>query len=95
MIEYTRFPRLGGVHLEDSFVLAISNAAGQFIFTLDAVQTPAGPANQAPRPGEYHSYPQQPGLPAVTRVEWITEMHSRSTDASGETDLGNIDLLKD
>lgn len=42
-IDYTRFPDLSGVYLEDSYVLVISESTGQVVFHLDAVLTPSTP----------------------------------------------------
>ena len=51
MIDYTSFPGLAGVYLEDSYVLDISEAAGQVVFRLDAVLTPEHQAYRSPHPG--------------------------------------------
>ena len=43
MIDYSQFPGLAGVYLEDSYVLGISEVPGQLTFDLDAVLTPGSP----------------------------------------------------
>lgn len=96
MIDYTQFPDLAGVYLEDSYVLAISDTPGQIAFSLDAVLTPESPAYHAPRPGEHYCYAAGDLVFSdVTHVEWIRRSEKHFTDASGEEDLGNIDILAD
>lgn len=94
MIDYVQFPGLAGVYLEDSYVLSISEAAGQLTFELDAVLTPDSPVYQAPRPGEQYCYAKGKLIfPNVVSIEWVTRSERRFTDASGEQDLGNVDVL--
>lgn len=54
MIDYSQFPGLTGVYLEDSYVLGIAEAPGQLTFKLDAVLTPESPAYHPPQPGEQY-----------------------------------------
>jgi hypothetical protein len=94
MIDYNSFPGLAGVYLEDSYVLGISESSDQLVFHLDAVLTPEHAAYHPPRPGEQYCY--QNGslvFPGVTGVAWLRRNSSHYTDASGEGDLGNIDIL--
>jgi hypothetical protein len=94
MIDYNMFPGLVGVFLEDSYVLGISETSDQLVFRLDAVLTPDHPAYQPPRPGEQYCYAEGSLVfPDVTRVVWFKRGSSHYTDASGEEDLGNIDIL--
>ena len=94
MIDYTRFPSLAGVYLEDSYVLAISETGGQLTFELDAVLTPESRAYHPPRPGEHYCYASgKLVFPNVTGIEWVKRSNAHYTDAAGEEDLGNIDIL--
>ncbi|MGE2832690.1 hypothetical protein [Mycobacterium sp. SMC-4] len=94
MIEYAKFPGLAGVYLEDSYVLGISELPGRLIFTLDAVLTPESPAYREPRQDEQYCYaPASLVFPDVERIEWIARSDRYFTDAAGEKDLGNIDVL--
>jgi hypothetical protein len=94
MIDYKTFPGLAGVFLEDSYVLGISESPEQLIFHLDAVLTPEHSAYHSPRPGEHYCYAKGSLVfPDVTRVVWLRRNSSHYTDASGEEDLGNIDIL--
>jgi hypothetical protein len=94
MIDYTRFPGLTDVYLEDSYVLAISEPGGQLVFELDAVLAPQSPEYHAPRAGEHYRYTNgRLVFPNATSINWVTRTDGRYTDASGEEDLGNIDIL--
>ena len=80
MIDYVQFPGLAGVYLEDSYVLSVSEAAGQLTFELDAVLTPESPAYQAPRPGKQYCYANGKLIfPNVVSIEWVTRSESRYT----------------
>ena len=95
MIDYTQFPGLAGIHLEDSYVLSIQNSPGALVFRLDVVLTPEHPAYRAPRSGEHHCYAAGRLVFAnATRVEWTRQTGAHYTDATGEDDLGNIDVLR-
>jgi hypothetical protein len=95
MIDYKSFPGLAGVFLEDSYVLGISETSEQVVFHLDAVLTPEHPAYHPPCPGEQYCYANGSLIfPDVTRVVWLKRTSSHYTDASGEEDLGNIDILR-
>jgi hypothetical protein len=93
-IDYTRFPGLSGVYLEDSFVLAISELPHTLSFTLEAVLTPEHPSYHDPLPGERYCYADAALVfDNVTTIEWITQSTNRFVDANGDEDLGNIDRL--
>ena len=86
--------RLAGVFLEDSYVLGISESSEQVVFHLDAVLTPEHPAYHSPRLGEQYCYANGNLIfPDVTQIVWLNRNSSHYTDASGEQDLGNIDIL--
>ena len=95
MIDYKSFPGLTGVFLEDSYVLGISESSGQVVvFRLDAVLTPQHSAYHSPRPFEQYCYAKGSLIfPDVTRVQWLRRDSSHYTHASGEEDLGNIDIF--
>ena len=94
MIDYNSFPGLVGVFLEDSYVLGISESSDQLVFQLDAVLTPEHSAYHPPRPGEQYCYEKgRLVFPDITRVEWLKRGSKHYTDASGEEDFGNIDVL--
>jgi hypothetical protein len=94
VIDYNSFPGLAGVFLEDSYVLGITESSEQVVFRLDAILTPEHPTYHSPRPGEQYCYENGSLVfPGVTRVEWLKRGSNHYTDASGEGDLGNIDIL--
>jgi hypothetical protein len=82
------------VYLEDSFVLSITELPERFSFELDAVLGSEHPNYHPPDPGEQYCYANaQLVFDSVTSVDWSTRSDNRFTDATGETDLGNIDSL--
>jgi hypothetical protein len=94
VIDYSQYPGLAGIYLEDSYVLDIAETPGQLTFTLDAVLTPESPAYRAPRPGEHHCYALgRLVFSDALRIEWERRTAAWYTDAEGEKDLGNIDDL--
>jgi hypothetical protein len=94
VIDYKSFPGLAGVSLEDSYVLGISESSGLVVFHLDAVLTPEHPAYHSPRPGEQYCFANGSLVFSdVTQVVWLKWSSNHYTDASGEEDLGNIDIL--
>ncbi|MEU5257346.1 hypothetical protein [Amycolatopsis sp. NPDC021455] len=95
MTNYTDFPDLANVYLEDSFVLAIDETPTALSFRLEAVLTPAHPRYHAPRPDEAHCYADAVlTITDATKIEWIIRSSQPSRDATGEEDLGNIDSLQ-
>jgi hypothetical protein len=96
MIDYSTLPALAGVYLENSYVLGIVETPRQIVFRLDAVLTPESPAYHPPRTGEHYCYAAANLVfPDVAVVEWIRRTARYFTDAAGEADLGNIDILRD
>jgi hypothetical protein len=95
MTDYAEFPGLGGVYLEDSYVLAIEQTATELAFELDAVLTPDHPDYRPPRPGEHYCY--ERGFLRfrnIRSIEWVSRSENLSRDANGERDFGNIDILR-
>ncbi len=94
MIDYTKLPGLAEVHLEDSYVLEVQQDAGRIIFRLEAVLTPESAAYHPPSPGEQYCYARaRLVFSDVTHVDWIEKSPMRYRDATGQHDLGNIDVL--
>ncbi|WP_226862914.1 hypothetical protein [Mycolicibacterium baixiangningiae] len=76
-------------------MLDIIETAAQFVFRLDAVLTPQHPAYLPPPAGQRHCYARgELTIPDVVCIEWVTRTNRRYTDADGEKDLGNIDILR-
>lgn len=94
MQNYTDFPSLEDVYLEDSYVLGISEQDGTLVFRLEAVLTPGHPRYRAPRPGEQHRYVDGTlTLGPATEIRWLRRSPQTYVDAAGDTDLGNIDTF--
>lgn len=94
MTNYTELPQLGGIYLEDSYVLSIVETPGCLAFEMEAVLTPQHPAYHQPLVGEQYCYAHGDLVFSnVAKVEWVRRSNSRSIDASGDEDLGNIDRL--
>jgi hypothetical protein len=95
MTNYTDFPDLANIYLEDSFVLAINETPTSLSFRLDAVLTQSHPRYHDPRPDEAHCYADAVlTIADATKIEWITRSTQTYRDATGEEDLGNIDSLQ-
>ncbi|MDT8911403.1 hypothetical protein [Amycolatopsis sp. PS_44_ISF1] len=95
MTNYTDFPDLASVYLEDSFVLAIDETPTTLSYRLEAVLTQAHPRYHEPPPDEAHCYADAVlTIADITKTEWITRSAQPFRDATGEEDLGNIDRLQ-
>ncbi|WP_290061623.1 hypothetical protein [Amycolatopsis solani] len=95
MTNYTDFPGLANVYLEDSFVLAIDVTPTSLSFRLEAVLTPSHPRYHDPRPGEAHCCADAVlTIAEATKIEWVTRSSQSYRDATGEEDFGNIDSLR-
>jgi hypothetical protein len=94
MQSYAEFPELAHVYLEDSYVLEIRETEASVTFVLDAVLTPGHPGWAEPGPDEQHCYvPATLTLAGATEVRWLRRSARTYRDATGATDLGNIDRL--
>lgn len=91
---YTTYPELSGLYLEDSYVLEIAESPTEIRFKLEAVLTRAHPAHHDPLPGEQHCYAHGNLIfPEVIRTNWIARSFRQFPDATGSLDYGNIDSL--
>lgn len=91
---YEDLPGLRNVYLEDSFVLDVEVGKSDVSFRLEAVLRENHPDYERPKTGEQYCY--RLGVlrfPGLREVQWIRRTMRSSTDASGSTDLGNIDEL--
>lgn len=65
------------------------------LFKLEAVLTPSHPLWEAAKSNEQHYYRLATlAFRRVENVDWTARSNRRSTDESGETDLGNIDAFE-
>lgn len=93
MSSYEDVPGLNVVYLEDSFVLAIRESPHELVFELDAVLTPNCPAYAPPPENEQYCYHRGELIFTAADITWLVRSEARYTDASGEEDLGNIDVF--
>jgi hypothetical protein len=92
--QYTSYPSLSDVYLEDSYVLDIVERPSEIRFALEAVLTPDSPLYHEPLPGEQYCYVRGNLIfRGVTNTEWVVRSFQKYTDSDGEQDLGNIDSL--
>ncbi len=91
-MNYYEISSLSHIYLEDSYVLAINEAANSLAFELEAVLTEKHSKYEKPRAGEYYCY-QRASLrfSNFESLEWIERRFFSFSDASGEIDYGNID----
>ncbi|MBF6125147.1 hypothetical protein [Nocardia brasiliensis] len=94
MRDYTDFPNLTGIYLEDSYVIDLVESRTEIQFVLEAVLTPGHPCYRVPAPGEKHAYLEGDLVFCdVLGVEWLDRSFQRYSDVTGAEDLGNIDSL--
>lgn len=92
--DYWDWAGFGEVYLEDSFVLDIEESAGELRFRMEVVLREGHPAFKDPPPHEQYCF--APGTLAFRGAKdilWSERNEVKSVDASGESDLGNIDQL--
>jgi hypothetical protein len=95
MTNYTDFPDLANVYLEDSFVLGVEETPTSLSFRLEAVLTRSHPHYHQPQPDEAHCYADAVlTIADATKIEWVARSSQTSRDVTGEEDLGNIDSLQ-
>ena len=80
------------IYLEDSFVLALIEGQNTIEFELEAVLTEEHPSYHPPKPKERYCYKRLVlRFGNCSNVNWIRKPLTRSSDANGEIDCGNID----
>lgn len=93
-MEYFDLAGLELVLLEESWVLDVAPSESQIAFRIEAVLLPGHPAFTGPKPGQQYCY--RSGWLIVASSEAVSVALSGSrpaVDASGTTDLGNIDVF--
>lgn len=91
---YEHLPGFAEIYLEDSYVLGLEVAKEDVTFRVEVVLREGHPDYQAPKPGEQYCY--RLGVlrfAGLKEVQWIRRAMRPSADATGSTDLGNIDEL--
>lgn len=89
---YAAFDALAGVYLEDSWVLEVAPSHTGLAFRIEAVLTPDHPLYEPPVRGEQYCYRTAwMDVRSPEPVELELSGAAPARDASGTTDLGNID----
>lgn len=95
-MDWTEMELFRGIDLNDSFVLGWQLEDDRLVFDLEVSVWPASKYYVAPKDGEYTCYRKAAlifeGVESIQGLVSMSEAPS-STDASGETDYGNIDAL--
>jgi hypothetical protein len=92
--KYDRDDRFRPYYLEDSYVLSILEDSSSISFEMEIVLTPLHPAYGPPKIGEHHCY--RRGSLVFLNVDnriWIERNKVLSSDITGDSDLGNIDIF--
>lgn len=93
-MNYYQIPALSSVYLEDSYVLAIHQYDDRLVFDLDVVLTENHPFYKQPKKGEQYCYKRASlSFSGVSYIEWICRRFIKFSDATGESDYGNIDTF--
>lgn len=92
---FRAFPVLQGVYLEDSWVLDVSPSEDACAFHLEAVLTPDHPRYRSPHAGEQQCYAGATLLlTSASPISFHRSDMQPATDATGESDWGNIDTFE-
>lgn len=92
--EYSEWAALREFYLEDSYVLEIVESSSELLFRMELVLREGHPGYHSPRDGEQYCYEAGELKFRGTRdVRWIERNEVLSFDATGKSDLGNIDQL--
>jgi hypothetical protein len=92
---YFELVQFKGIYLEDSFVLQIIESSEKISFTMEFVLTKANPRFHSPKIDEKYCY-QDGFIDFILPYKVIWEcknFRNLSIDATGKTDLGNIDTF--
>ena len=92
---YWDWPVLQEIYLEDSYVLGIRETPGQLTFQMEFVLRHGHPRYRPPRADEQYCYERgELTFRGARDAHWLERNEVRSIDATGESDLGNIDVLQ-
>lgn len=92
--EYSDWPVLREVYLENSYVLEITEGKGDLVFRMEFVLREGHPKYRVPQPDEQYCYERgELTFQGVSELRRLERNDVLSFDATGERDLGNIDQL--
>lgn len=92
--DYSEWSTLEHFYLEDSYVLEVVERPSELAFRMEFVLREGHPRYRSP--ADTHQYCYAHGVlkfEGTTDVKWSDRRDVTSFDATGEQDLGNIDLL--
>ena len=96
MSNYFEGKELSNIYLEDSFVLGIAESESAIVFDIEFVLTESHPQYCQPKIGEQYCYRKgKLKLTKISPINWKRKSITRSLDANGEADFGNIDEFRD
>lgn len=93
-VDYSKLSGFEELYLQDSYVLDIFNDEKEVHFSMEFVLTERHPKYRPPRSGEQYCYKR--GIiqfPCIAHVNEFVRQAVVSRDATGETDMGNIDTF--
>lgn len=92
MEDYWNIPGFEDLCLEDSWILVASRLPTAFELTVEIVLKESHPQFARPLPGEQYCYRKATlTFGNLRALSWSHETATRTTDASGEGDLGSFD----
>ncbi len=93
-VPYWELDVMNGLYLEDSYVLGIHERDGRLVFTMEFVLREQHPNYRPPNHGQQYCYRRGELIfEPASEIEWLERHDVASVDATGETDLGNIDSM--
>jgi hypothetical protein len=95
MNDYRTIPSLSEIVLEESYVLDVVARPGMLSLFVDAVLTSRHSDYLPPSPDVQECYRKgEIKFTGLDQVVWKLDKMSRSTDATGESDYGNVDTFR-
>lgn len=92
--EYSEWPALEHLYLEDSYVLEIVERPRELVFRMEFVLREGHPRYRIPAENYQYCYARgELTFRGTEDIRWFDRRDVTSVDATGERDLGNIDLL--
>jgi hypothetical protein len=92
--DYSEWPMLGQIYLEDSYVMEIVERPSELTFRMEFVLRELHPKYNEPTGDEQYCYERGAlTFRGARNVRWLERNPVRSFDATGQSDLGNIDVL--
>lgn len=92
---YEKYPALESLYLEDSYVLGIEESSNTLVLLMEFVLRESHELWQPLKPGEQYCYRKgRLEFQSVRELAWLDKHMQPNTDANGEIDFGNIDVMR-